>query len=75
MGQKELRSFVLQVFIVLIFRMCSGFLLAGGPRQLFCKKFTFASRCRHIVDRNSEFDLHGVLWSQGTPEEEDGYIG
>ena len=42
----------------------------GGPRQLFCKKFTFASQCRHIVDiRIENFDLHGVLWSQGTPEE------
>ena len=53
-GAKGVRTFVILVFV---FRISNVLWLStgGGPRQLFCKKFTFASQCCHIVDQNSEF--------------------
>ena len=61
--------FVLRFFIVFMYRTRSGFLLAGGLGSSFAKSSLLLRDVVILSIRIQRFDLHGVLWSQGTPVE------
>ena len=67
--------FCASISIVFMHRTRSGFLLAGGLGSSFAKSSVLLRNVVILLIRIQRFDFHGVLWSQGTPEEEDGYIG
>ena len=61
--------FVLRFLLFLCIERALGFLLGGGLGSSFAKSSLLLRDVVILLIRIQRFDLHGVLWSQGTPEE------
>ena len=68
-GAKGVADFCSSGFIVFVYWTRSGFPLAGGLGSSFAKSSLLLRNAVISSIRIESFDLHGVLWSQGTPEE------